>query len=82
MAEMAEEEIKAAKADIAQLDEALHAMRRYRDRLDLDPARLDALAEPAEGGGGDVEVLGDPVDLDVALAEERGGIVRELAGAF
>ena len=42
MAELAEAQELLAGAAI-QLDEAAHALRRYRDRLDLDPARLAEL---------------------------------------
>lgn len=40
------EEVRSLLADAAiQADEALHALRRYRDRLDLDPERLAAIED-------------------------------------
>jgi len=40
------EEVRALLADAAiQADEALHALRRYRDRLDLDPERLAVIED-------------------------------------
>lgn len=60
-----------------QLDEAVHALRRYRDRLDLDPARLaeiDQRIDSVTATARKYRVA--PDDLPELLAESRGRLER------
>ena len=73
--EMAEEEIKAAKADIAELDEALQLMLIPKDEDDSASAMLEVRG----GTGGEVELLQDE-NVAVPTAESGASFVLEQNG--
>jgi len=62
----------------AQLQEAVHALRHYRDRVDLDPERLRAVEQRLEAIHGIARKLRTPPEELPALLEQLNGRLAEL----
>ncbi len=63
----------------AQMQEAVHGLRRYRDRVDLDPGRLQAVERRLEAIHGAARKLRTTPDAMPALRERLAARAEELA---